>query len=237
MTSRMCSTSWSVSCDTRRSAGRPTFSMISLAFEAPMPWMYCRATITRLLVGILTPAMRAKAVSPVAGRAHGRCLSPTGSRRKPFCQTFQGVAGICSRTGRNGPGAHACQDQKRPSRHPRPPRGARRRCYLSRIVPVIRGFRPASSTSMRLFSLKNPVDGGADLGDRGHAVHRPQGALPAVVVDQGGGLDPVGVQALLEDVRIVVRPHGLAAGFGLGDAPLDARQQGGRIDLELDHAV
>src|SRR5262245_10005064 len=62
MTSRICSTSWSVSWDTRRSSGIPTFSMISLAFEGPIPWIYCNAIITRLLVGILTPAMRATVI-------------------------------------------------------------------------------------------------------------------------------------------------------------------------------
>src|SRR2546421_9078516 len=55
----MCSTSWSVSCDTRRSAGRLSFSMIWEAFFCPMPWMYCNAMTTRLLVGRLTPAIRA----------------------------------------------------------------------------------------------------------------------------------------------------------------------------------
>src|SRR5947208_7043947 len=55
----MCSTSWSVSCDTRRSAGRFSFSMISPAFVWPIPWMYCNAITTRLLVGRLTPAIRA----------------------------------------------------------------------------------------------------------------------------------------------------------------------------------
>src|SRR2546423_2485337 len=55
----MCSTSWSVSCDTRRSAGRLTFSMIWEAFFGPIPWIYCNAITTRLLVGRFTPAIRA----------------------------------------------------------------------------------------------------------------------------------------------------------------------------------
>src|SRR5260221_7845583 len=58
MTSRICSTSWSVSCDTRRASGIPTFVMISLAFLGPIPLMYCSAITTRLLVGLLTPVMR-----------------------------------------------------------------------------------------------------------------------------------------------------------------------------------
>src|SRR5437764_1630539 len=64
----MWRTSWSVSCDTRRSAGRFSFSMISPAFVWPMPWMYCSAITTRLLVGRLTPAIRATLSAPVAGR-------------------------------------------------------------------------------------------------------------------------------------------------------------------------
>src|SRR3954447_18261374 len=63
--SRMCSTSWSVSCDTRRSAGRLSFSMISPAFVWPIPWIYCSAITTRLLVGRLTPAIRATLLAPV----------------------------------------------------------------------------------------------------------------------------------------------------------------------------
>src|ERR1700684_3976059 len=66
MTSRICSTSWSLSCDTRRSSGIFTFSMISAAFFWPMPWMYWSAISTRLLVGIFTPAIRATDFSPVA---------------------------------------------------------------------------------------------------------------------------------------------------------------------------
>src|SRR5258708_6474114 len=37
----------------------PTLDTISRAFAGPMPWMYCSAITTRLLVGILTPAIRA----------------------------------------------------------------------------------------------------------------------------------------------------------------------------------
>jgi hypothetical protein len=51
-----------VSWDTRRSWGIATFSMISLAFFGPIPWIYWRAMITRLLVGMFTPAMRATAL-------------------------------------------------------------------------------------------------------------------------------------------------------------------------------
>src|SRR5215469_3242452 len=74
MTSRICSTSWSVSCDTRRASGIPTFVMISLASLGPIPWMYCSAITTRLLVGMLTPAMRATAI-------HSYCRRKRSGRR------------------------------------------------------------------------------------------------------------------------------------------------------------
>src|SRR5438477_10263247 len=59
MISRIWSTSWSVNWDTRRASGRPTLCMISLAFFDPIPCEYWRAMTTRLLVRMLTPAMRA----------------------------------------------------------------------------------------------------------------------------------------------------------------------------------
>src|SRR5215468_4006877 len=74
MTSRICSTSWSVSCDTRRASGIPTFVMISLAFLGPIPWIYCSAITTRLLVGMLTPAMRATV-------SHSYCRRKRSGRR------------------------------------------------------------------------------------------------------------------------------------------------------------
>src|ERR1700735_3407753 len=71
MTSRICNTSWSLNCETRRSTGILTFSMISAAFLWPMPWMYWSAIRTRLLVGIFTPAIRATDFSPVAAPLGG----------------------------------------------------------------------------------------------------------------------------------------------------------------------
>ena len=73
----------------RRSAATPaarpegsTFSMISSAFAGPMPWMYCSAMTTRLLVGMFTPAIRATVVSPVAG-AGVRPFSPLSVAERP----------------------------------------------------------------------------------------------------------------------------------------------------------
>src|SRR5215510_187518 len=80
MTSRICSTSWSVSCDTRRASGIPTFVMISLAFLGPIPWIYCSAITTRLLVGILTPAMRATA-------SHSYCRRKRSGQRSCHTRT------------------------------------------------------------------------------------------------------------------------------------------------------
>src|ERR1700674_5853058 len=66
ITSRICNTSWSLNCDTRRSSGILTFSKISAAFFWPMPWMYWSAIRTRLLVGIFTPALPDTELYPVA---------------------------------------------------------------------------------------------------------------------------------------------------------------------------
>src|SRR3984893_14467779 len=78
MTSRICSTSWSVSCDTRRASGIPTFVMISLAFLGPIPWIYCSAITTRLLVGMLTPAMRATVIHSYSRRKRSGRRSSRG---------------------------------------------------------------------------------------------------------------------------------------------------------------
>src|ERR1700722_5799505 len=59
--------------------------MISAAFFWPMPWMYCSAIRTRLLVGIFTPAIRATDFSPVAGPSRTRqcfLLSRAGVRKR-----------------------------------------------------------------------------------------------------------------------------------------------------------
>ena len=58
-------TSASDSSLTRRLSGMFTFSMISRALVGPMPWMYCSAMTTRLLVGMLTPAIRATSAAPL----------------------------------------------------------------------------------------------------------------------------------------------------------------------------
>ena len=58
---------------------------------------------------------------------------------------------------------------------------------------------------------QRPVDRRRHLVDRRHAVDRPQRALPAVVIHQRRGLLPVGLDAPLEHLRIVVGAQRLAA--------------------------
>jgi hypothetical protein len=77
-------TSASDSSLTRRCTGILTFSTISFAFDSPMPWMYCSAMTTRLLVGILTPAIRATLVSPLdcpRKQPHLHRISPKSARQ------------------------------------------------------------------------------------------------------------------------------------------------------------
>src|SRR5262249_17499422 len=78
--------------------------MISLAFFGPMPWIYCNAIMTRLLVGMLTPAMRATVnhsfCRPVDGgqRSRGRFANdnatPSPSRRARYRSTSQLGCGL-----------------------------------------------------------------------------------------------------------------------------------------------
>src|SRR5262245_26557845 len=55
--------------------------MISLAFFGPIPWMYCNAITTRLLVGMLTPAMRATVL-------HSSCRLSRNGRRSLHAMRF-----------------------------------------------------------------------------------------------------------------------------------------------------
>src|SRR5262252_5956415 len=78
--------------------------MISLAFFGPMPWIYCNAIMTRLLVGMLTPAMRATVnhsfCRPVDGgqRSRGRFANdnatPSPSRRARYRSTSRLGCGL-----------------------------------------------------------------------------------------------------------------------------------------------
>src|SRR4051812_40954122 len=71
--------------------------MISAAFFWPMPWMYWSAIRTRLLVGIFTPAIRAKDFSPVAGIQTGQFIAISGGypqtrTRRPSPRQSRGPA-------------------------------------------------------------------------------------------------------------------------------------------------
>src|SRR6201999_3917838 len=61
--------------------------MISSALFSPMPWIYCSATRTRLLVGIFTPAIRATYVSPVTDPLSGSDLNFLLFRAGPQTRT------------------------------------------------------------------------------------------------------------------------------------------------------
>src|SRR6185437_6522297 len=75
----------SVSCDTRRSIGMLRLVMMSLAIFSPMPWIYCSAITARLLVGRLTPAIRAKCSLLL-------CLLPAGrDDRADFLCSLKGM--------------------------------------------------------------------------------------------------------------------------------------------------
>src|SRR5690349_19172645 len=60
----------------RRDSSIPSLAAIFLAVVGPIPWIYVSATITRLLVGRLTPAIRATYFSMLhrgLGPAGGAC--------------------------------------------------------------------------------------------------------------------------------------------------------------------
>src|SRR5207342_1369508 len=79
----MCSTSWSVRSWTRRSGAIDSFSVISLALAWPMPWIYWSAITTRLLVGRLTPAIRAMNQILLAPQGSGHPTAPSQSDDPP----------------------------------------------------------------------------------------------------------------------------------------------------------
>ena len=72
---------------------------------------------------------------------------------------------------------------------------------------------------------QRPADGRRHVGDRGHAVDRPQRALAPVVIHQRRGLGLIGRQTLLEHLRVVVGPQRLAARLHLLDPAGDSADQ------------
>src|SRR5919201_1234281 len=256
MTSRICNTSWSVSCDTRRASGIPTFPMISLAFFGPMPWIYCNAIMTRLLVGMLTPAMRATVnhsfCRPIDGgqRSRGRFANdnatPSPSRRARYRSTSPlGCALLMDSTSfRQPPPGVAFA----PGRRARGPRAA---AALGGFRFSFHGlgrfdrprFRLAGGGSRHLRSwflvhglLQPLADRPRHLRNSDHAVHRAQHALELVIRHERRCLVAVGQEPAPQHLRIVVFAQRLAPRRHLGDPLLDPLKQDGFVDLEFDTA-
>src|SRR6266508_1216563 len=257
MTSRICSPSCSVSCDTRRASGIPTFPMISLAFFGPIPWIYCNAITTRLLVGMLTPAMRAT-VNHSFCRRRGRrsChtrrfandnATPSPFRRARYRSTSRlGWALLMDsssfrqppRRAAFAPGSLAGSAFADPRfghfslafRRLSRPACLRLRCSA-------RGRRPLGRRFLRPRLPEQPIDGARHLWNRGHTVDRPQHALKLVIGDERRGLIAVGRKPAPEHFRIIVLAKQLASRLHLGDALLDALEQDALVHLELDDRV
>src|SRR5262249_47862601 len=258
MTSRICSTSWSVSWDTRRSFGIPTFSMISLAFLGPIPWIYWSAMITRLLVGMLTPAMRATALTPVTGRGTCRPMLigsdqandnatpspfPWGRHRSHVSKLDARLINVFNprSSTSHAPGARGrlmTGDRACPASDPRRSLASARGCLALGGLRFDRfGLLGRLLGRRRRDPAQCPVDCGRHRGDRGHAVDRLQRALPAVIIDERRGLLAIGSDTTLEDLGIVIRTQRLAARLRLRDAAGDALLQDGAVHLEFDHRV
>ena len=98
----------------------PDFLHDFAGLSGPIPWIYCRAITTRLLVGMLTPAMRATALNS--------CCRP--AKWRP------------------GPGSSLRDQSANDNATPSPSPGARHRLRLLRLdARLIRGFNGVSSTS------------------------------------------------------------------------------------------
>src|SRR6185437_6073198 len=83
-------------------------------------------------------------------------------------------------------------------------------------------------------SRQQSVDGGGDLIDWRHAIHRLELSFGVVIAGKRRGLRPVGGEPALEDLRIVVGAQLLAARGHLSHALLDAGEQHVFVDFELD---
>src|SRR2546421_3186328 len=114
--------------------------MISLAFLGPIPWIYWIAMITRLLVGMLTPAMRATAM----------LLLPVEKLRPVQFQLLHGKAQTITR-------------------HPPRPPGPRHRSnfslYAGLLMDSTRLRQPLPARALRLATLFFWMALAAFLGD------------------------------------------------------------------------
>src|SRR6516165_7569579 len=240
MTSRICSTSWSVSCDTRRASGIPTFVMISLAFLGPIPWIYCSAITTRLLVGMLTPAMRATAIHSYCRRkrsgrrsSRGRFANdnatPSPFPRARYRSTSQlGCGLLMDSTAFRQPPARSTFARSRLAA------GA---LALARFGGVGLRFQRLGGPVFDAGTAEHPIDGASHLRDRSHAIDRTQHALKLVIGGKRRGLIAVGQQPAVQHLRIVVVAQHLAPRFRLRDPLLDAPEQRALVHLELDDGV
>src|SRR3954449_2164969 len=214
MVSRIWSTSASVSWLTRRSGGMPTLSAISWAFCEPMPWMYWSAMTTRLLVGILTPAMRAT------------CPSPCRRGRRAAAKRF------LSRVRWSPALARLLVKQRKPGTASREASGTRSGVLLEawHLMPHGRGVNPSGRREGATNRLRH-------LLDRTHAVDLDELAARLVIGSNHGGIAVVGGKPGLEDLGIVVLADRLAPGARFRGPALDPLDEGALVDLELEHRI
>src|SRR5262245_5293295 len=274
MTFAIFRTSWSVSLRTRRAFGIPTFVMISLAFLGPIPWIYCSAIMTRLLVGMLTPAMRATAIHSYCRRKRSgqrSCLTravandnatPSPFPRARYRSTSRLGCGLLmdSTAFRQPPRGRAFAHSRLaagtlgPARfggfgpHFRGPAGGfLRACSAAGPLLVLGRLtrwglgrllrRPLHRRLLAGRLAKHLIDGASHLRDRSHAIDRAQHALKLVIGGKRRGLIAVGQKPAVQHVRIVVVAQHLAPRLRLGDAFLNAFEQGTLVHLELDDGV
>src|SRR5262245_48675570 len=165
-----------------------TFSMMSLAFFGPMPWMYWSAITTRLLVGMFTPAIRATAclLLPTGLRLRVKVpKSPINAHTTPT--PLHGARHRCSVVTNWVGGMYGFPPGPSTS-YPR-----LLTCIFS-VWPPLSGargaaFRPSDRLGGAPAGLpQDQLDRPGDLVDIGHSVHRAQDALVAVERDQRRGL-------------------------------------------------
>src|SRR4029450_3846611 len=233
--------------------------MISLAFFGPIPWIYCNAITTRLLVGMLTPAMRATVNHSfcrprVRGRrsCHTRRFAndnatPSPFRRARYRSTSRlGWALLMDSSAFRQPPPRAAFAPGSLSgsafadarfghfsvafRGLSSPACARLRCRA-------RSRRPLDRRFLRPRLPERPIDGARYLRNRGHTVDRPQHALKLIIGDERRGLIAVGRKPAPEHLRIIVLAKHLAPRFHLGDALLDALERDALVHLGLDDRI
>ena len=83
---------------------------------------------------------------------------------------------------------------------------------LDKVNPAESGeFWPPPGSGIRASAhIQRLADRAGDFGDIGHAVHRAELALAAVIADQRLGLGAIGLEPRPHRLRIVVRPPHLS---------------------------